>query len=165
MRHVLGMDGSTGALDPEEATKAAHRTFEAASGMLPAPSAVTSWLACEHLSTLADKHARAGFQHVIFALGFERAPLPDLFLDGQPLQVPPGYHGYDYSSGAAGQLRGATAADDPGAAISLPHAYGCGLAFPHIDMSNDRKYEAASIPLFLSRAKAMAAALGLPGTP
>eukprot|EP00873_Tetraselmis_striata_P002814 jgi/Tetstr1/423078/TSEL_013849.t1 len=151
MRHVLGLRKPA---SPSAATEAARSTFRdsgRAAGASP-------WLACEPLSNLPSQHAVLGYRHAIFAIGFERAALPEIHIDELPVQVPPGYEGYNCDGNADGQLYGAR---PEGAPAPLPNVFGCGLAFPHIDASNEQRYEAASIPLFLNRAQAIVSSLML----
>mmetsp|Transcript_39731 Transcript_39731/g.71295 ORF Transcript_39731/g.71295 Transcript_39731/m.71295 type:complete len:205 (-) Transcript_39731:141-755(-) len=161
MRHVLGL--APPSVSPSQATQLAANTF-ASDG--PTPSAA-SWLTCQHLGNLDSIHEDVVFRHAVYAFGFERAVLPRISVDGEAMEILPGYRGFDFSDDGAGELQAAPSAlpthkgENGHEALHqvLPCMYGCGLAFPHVDGSDGKNYEAASIPLFRNRAEAIVASL------
>lgn len=159
MRHVLGMASPT---KPSDANAASLGTFKPDGSEGEAPNG-SEWLRCLHLSHLRSHLEEGRANTLVYALGFARRPLPDLSLDGHPVSVLPGFAGFDHGEGGCGQLMAVMPADlsAPETASGripmqgLPRAYGVGLAFPAVDPSNS-SYEAASIPIFIQRAVAIA---------
>ena len=140
-----------------------------------------SWLRLRDLRCLKELLDMPPLQRsVVYAIGFDRR-LPDIYVDGNFAEVPGGFEGYDSADGAPGQLRAVATASpcssaaSPSAPSFLRGAYGNGLAFPAVDESSSSRiigtggcrraettYEAASIPIFIRRAIAIADHLGLP---
>lgn len=145
MRHVLGCRA------PMTLSKANE---DSAATFSPDSPAADGWLQLRHLNCLTP-HLQScpGPLVMVYAIGFERE-LPGLEVDGAQMQVPSSFAGYDSSDGSTGLLHGVSRDGQP-AAQPLPCLYGNGLAFPSQDPSS-RSYEAASIPLFIQRAVAVA---------
>jgi len=155
MRHILGLKSRT---SPAKANALASASFSAVGQPTSNGNGAAPWLRCLHLNELPAWLSSGRVAYVTYAVGFDRRALPPITVDGETCEVPAGYEGYDVAG--SGQLKvGPSASAKP-----LPSAFGTGLAFPHIDPSTPRKYAAASIPLFIQRATAIATQLGLDGS-